>query len=242
MRVFLVHPDDDFHGSWTRQHWDLVVDLGRAPKSFYGEQSARLGCPVFSLFELAREVEDVQVWRSLLKPGLGQVVDSRGIDWWDIISLVLHEELQEVRLALRLAEKLAGCRELVASRTSVTTEVLELELGTPVQVLPHALRKRLVRIIRRRGAAAMNLSSEQLLQVVYDKYDPHYHWRRNLVASQAKSLQPVVLLPSAYSNVTKTALSYARILPERKFLLVLARESGAVSSVPANVEVARLAG
>ena len=50
-----------------------------------------------------------------------------------------------------------------------------------------------------------------------------------------------MLLPSAYSNVTKTALSYAEILPEQKFLLVLARESGAVSPVPANVETARLA-
>ena len=51
-----------------------------------------------------------------------------------------------------------------------------------------------------------------------------------------------MLLPSAYSNVTKTALSYAKILPEQKFLLVLARESGAVSPVPANVETTDLAG
>src|ERR1700690_584633 len=241
MRVFLFHPDDDFHRSWARQSWDLVVDLGQAPESFYGEQSATLGCPVFSIFDLAREVEDVQVWRSLLDPGLGRVVDSFGIDWWDVISLLLQQELQEVRLALRLAEKLCGCRALVASRRSLTTEVLQSELGTPLQVLPHALRKRVVRVIRRRSAAAMNLSSEQLLQVVYDKYDPHYRWRRKFAASPVKSAEPVVLLPSAYSNVTKTALSYARILPETKFLLVLARESGAVASVPANVEGARLA-
>jgi hypothetical protein len=41
--------------------------------------------------------------------------------------------------------------------------------------------------------------------------------------------------------VTKTALSYARILPEQKFLLVVARESAAASSVPANVLTTRLA-
>ncbi len=242
MRVFLLHPDDGFHGSWTRQHWDLVVDLGRAPKSFYGERSAVLGCPVFSIFDLALEVEDLQVWRSLLEPGLGRVVDDFGIDWWDVISLLLQEELQQVRLALRLAERLAGSRELAATRASTTTEVLAIELGTPVKILPHAWRKRLVHIMRRRGAATTNLSSEQLLQVVYDKYDPHYRWRRKVVARQAKSSEPVVLLPSAYSNVTKTAQSYAKILPEQKFLLLLARESGAVSSIPANVEVARLAG
>jgi hypothetical protein len=241
MRVFLLHPDDAFHPSWTRQCWDLVVDLGRAPKSFYGEHSAALGCPVFSIFDLALEVEDVQIWRSLLEAGMGRVVDGFGVDWWDVISLLLQQELQDVRLALRLAEKLRGCRELVASRTSVTTKVLQSELRTTVRVLPHALRKRVMRVVRRRGAAAMNLSSEQLLQVVYDKYDPHYRWRRKLAGSPPKSLEPVVLLPSAYSNVTKTALSYSRILPETKFLLVLARESAALSSVPANVEAARLA-
>ena len=40
------------------------------------------------------------------EPGLGRVVDDFGIDWWDVISLLLHEELQQVRLALRLAERL----------------------------------------------------------------------------------------------------------------------------------------
>src|ERR1700690_3877670 len=136
MRVFLLHPDDDFQGSWTRQHWDLVVDLGRAPGSFYSDQSAALDCPVFSILDMAREVEDVQIWRCLLEPGLGRVVDGFGIDWWDIISLLLQPELQEVRLALRLSEKVRGCRELVASRPSVTSEVLQLALGTPAQIVP----------------------------------------------------------------------------------------------------------
>jgi hypothetical protein len=87
MRVLLLHPGDDFHRSWTRQHWDLVIDLGRAPRSFYDERSAALGCPVFSVFDLAVEVEDMQVWRQLLQPGMGRVVDRFGIDWWDVISL-----------------------------------------------------------------------------------------------------------------------------------------------------------
>ncbi len=114
-----------------------------------------------------------------------------------------------------------------------------------LQVLHRGLRKRLVpSILRRSVAAAANLSFEQLLQVVYDKYDPHYVWRRKLARSPAQSSvqsEPVVLLPSAYSNVTKTAFSYAGILRDRKFLLVLARESGAVSPVPPNVQTARLA-
>jgi hypothetical protein len=242
MRVLLLHPDDDFQGSWTSQHWDAVIDLGRTPKSFYDERSAALGCPVFSVFDLAVEVEDLQIWRRLLEPGMGRVVDRFGIDWWDVISVMLQPELQNVRLALRLAEKLSGCRTLVVTRPSVTADVLQRQLRIPLQVMRLGLQKRLVpSILRRSAAAARNLSFEQLLQVVYDKYDPHYRWRRKLAASPAQSSEPVVLLPSAYSNVTKTALSYARILPEQKFLLVLARESGAVSPVPANVEAAVLA-
>ncbi|MGO9862135.1 MAG: hypothetical protein ACLPLR_00875 [Terriglobales bacterium] len=248
MRVFLLHPDDDFHGSWTRQHWDSVVDLGRAPRSFYDERSVDLGCPVFSIFDLAVEVDDLKIWRGLLELGMGRVLDRFGIDWWDVISLVLQPELQDVRLALRLAGKLGGCHTLVASRPSLAAEALRLRLGIPLQLLHRGLRKRLVPIFVRRSVnAAANLSFEQLLQVVYDKYDPHYHWRGKLAAPPAQDSrgnsqsEPVVLLPSAYSNVTKTALSYAGILPEQKFLLVLARESGAVSPVPPNVESARLA-
>ncbi|HYU44761.1 MAG TPA: hypothetical protein VEK84_01125 [Terriglobales bacterium] len=241
MRVFLLHPDDAFHGSWTGQHWDSVVDLGRAPKAFYDEWSARLGCPVFSIFDLALEVEDLQIWRRLLELGMGRVVDRFGIDWWDVIGLLLQPELQDVRLALRLAEKLSGCRTLVVSRASVMPEVVRLQLGIPLEVLRRGLQKRLVRGVRRRGAAVANLSLVQLRQVVYDKYDPHYVWRRKVARPPKRWSEPVVLLPTAYSNVTKTALCYARMLPEQKFLLVLARESAAASPVPANVQTARLA-
>jgi hypothetical protein len=241
MRVFLLHPDDNFHGPWMGQHWDTVVDLGRAPKAFYDQCSATLDCPVFSIFDLALEVEDVQIWRGLLELGMGQVVDRFGIDWWDVIGLMLQPELQEARLALRLAENLSGCRTLVASRASVMAEAVRLQLGIPLKVLHRGLRRRLVRGVLRRGRAVANLNFVQLRQVVFDKYDPHYVWRKKFARPPLKSSEPVVLLPTAYSNVTKTAFRYARILPEQKFLLVLARESGAVSPVPANVETASLA-
>lgn len=249
MRVLLLHPDDDFRGSWTNQHWDSVVDLGRAPKAFYEQCSAQLGCPVFSIFDLAREAEDVQIWRGLFELGMGRVVDRLGIDWWDVVGLLLQPELQDVRLALRLAEKLSGCRTLAVSQPAMIADAVQLELGIPMEELHRGLRKRLVRSVRRRAGAVANLSFAQLRQVVYDKYDPHYVWRRKVARSPAQAskrkssseAEPVVLLPTAYSNVTKTALSYARVLPEQKFLLVLARESGAVSPVPANVQMASLA-
>lgn len=243
MRVLLLHPDDAFRSD-ADQHWDSVIDLGRAPRSFYEAQSRAWGCPVFSIFDLALEVDDLQAWRPLLNLGMGRVVDRFGIDWWDVISLLLQSELQDVRLAQRLADKLRGCRSLVVSRPSIQVEALRQQLGIPVQFLQKGLRHRLTRGVARRGAAMANLSFSQLRQVVYDKYDPHYRWRRKLArpkGNRSLAADPVVLLPSAYSNVTRTALSYARILPDQKFLLVLARESGAVSSVPINVETENLA-
>src|SRR5260370_5147675 len=248
MRVLLLHPDDAFPGPGTSKRWDSVIGLGRGPKSFYDERSAALGCPVFSIFDLAVEVEDLQIWRHLLALGMGRVVDRFGIDWWDVISVVLQPELQDLRLALRLAEKLSGCRTLVVSRPSAMADALRLQLGIPLQVLHRGLPKRLVpAILRRSATAARNLSFVQLRQVAYDKYDPHYRWRRRLAGSPTQSSksksepEAVVLLPSAYSNVTRTALSYAAILPERKFLMVLARASRAVSPGPAHCTTERLA-
>jgi hypothetical protein len=244
MRVLLLHPADTFHGSWTREHWDTVIDLGRAPKSFYDEQSATLRCPVFSIFDLAVEVQDAQVWRQLLEHGMEQVVDRFGIDWWDVIGIQLQSELQDVRLALRLADKLEGCHTLVASRPSLTADVLALELEVPLQMVQRGTRQGFVIGVLRRSVAAADLGLVQLRQVLYDKYDPHYVWRRKLSGAPLPANEkttPAILLPSAYSNVTKTALSYARLLPDQKFLLALARESAAVSPLPANVRTARLA-
>ena len=79
MRVLLLHPEDDFRGPWADLKWDVVVDLGRAPKSFYQEWSSTLGCPVFSIFDLAIELEDLQLWGRLLELGMGQVAGQ----FWD---------------------------------------------------------------------------------------------------------------------------------------------------------------
>src|SRR5580698_2443790 len=112
MRVLLLHPEDDVEGTWSRERWDLIVDLGRAPKSSYEEWSRRLGCRVFSIFDLAIEVEDLRVWRGLLALGLGRVVDHCGIDWWDVLGLLLQAELENLRLVMRLAEELRRCGTL----------------------------------------------------------------------------------------------------------------------------------
>jgi hypothetical protein len=241
MRVLLLHPEDDVEGSWSRERWDLIVDLGRAPKSSYEEWSCRLGCRIFSIFDLAVEVEDLRVWRGLLALGMGRVVDRCGIDWWDVFGLLLQAELANMRLVTRLAEVLRLCRTLAVTRSSVMADALQVQLGIPLTVFQSGLGLRVTNRVLRYGTRLANLSFEQLRQVAYDKFDTQYVWRRKFARAPEQKSEPVILLPTAYSNVTKTALQYARRLPEQRFLLVLARESAAASNLPANVRMLPLA-
>src|SRR5215470_802176 len=224
MRVLLLHPEDSFDGSWKRERWERIIDLGRAPRAFYEEQGAALRCGVSTIYDLAREMEDLQVWRGLLAQGLGRCVDRCGIDWWDVISLRLQPDLQAVRLGIRLAEQLDDCTELAVTRPSILADAVRLCLGVPLRVLQAGVGRRVEHRAARYKKALANLSFAQLRQVAYDKYDPHYRWRRKFAGTGSLSANPVVLLPSAYINVTKTALRYARVLPEQSFLLVVARE------------------
>ena len=241
MRVLLLHPEDDFSGQLKCQRWDWIVDLARAPRSFYDEWRAALGCPVSSIYDFAREIEDVQVWRDLFAIGMGRIVDRFGVDWWDVVSLLLHPDLQDIRLAARLADKLGGNCTPSASRPSLLAKAVQLHLGSRLDVLQSRIDARFRNRITRYRTAVRNLNLAQLRQVAYDKFDSRYRWRRNFAAPVAPSSQHVILLPTAYSNVTRAALNYARLLPEQRFLLVVARESGAPSEIPPNVQVADLA-
>ncbi|MFZ1917430.1 MAG: hypothetical protein WAU58_07650 [Terriglobales bacterium] len=241
MKILLLHPEDDFQCFRVRDRWDLVVDLGKAPKSSYDDWSHKLGCPVFSIFDLAVEVDDLLAWRELLRLGMGRVVDRFGIDWWDVIGLLLQPEMQDLRLVQRLANKIGTCEALTVTRPSPLAEALRLQLQCPLRVLGTGLRRRVARSVGRIGRAAANLNFRQLRQVVYDKYDARYFLRRNFAAASARSPDPVVLIPSAYSNVTRTAFRYAEVLPDQQFLLVLARETGETSPIPRNVRTEMLA-
>ncbi len=241
MRAFLLHPEDDLLHSLPGGVWDVVIDLGRNPKSVYEEWQSRFGCPVFGLYDFAIEIEDLVIWRDLLRAGAGQVVDRYGIDWWDVIGLLVQPQLQDLRLVRRVAEKIGTCDELTVSRPSQLAGALGRQLRCPLTTLRSDSVRRAGRAISRYGRAASNLNFHQLRQVVYDKYDPQYLWRRRFAATAKPSPGPVVLLPSAYSNVTRTAFRYAQFLPDQQFLLVLARETGEVLPKPANVETAALA-
>ena len=73
--------------------------------------------------------------------GRGQVVDRFGIDWWDVIGLLLQPELQDMRLVQRLAKKIGACDELAVTRLSPLAKALGLQLQCPVTVPMAACRR-----------------------------------------------------------------------------------------------------
>jgi len=84
-------------------------------------------------------------------------------------------------------------------------------------------------------------SAAQIKEIFLDKYDSGYRWRSRLAARLQGRVEPVVLLPSAYENVSRTAAAYARLLPGQPFLLVATRQSAKQFAQPANVQVQDLA-
>ncbi|MBZ5599823.1 MAG: hypothetical protein LAN83_16040 [Acidobacteriia bacterium] len=234
MKVLLLHPEDEFLPAGPVSGWDLVVDLGRAPSSSYENWGRQAGCRVISLYEFAQEIGDLQRVRELVLLGMGRMVDRWEIDWWELLSLHVVPELLQLLLVERLAKQLSPDCELYSSRPDLRAAGLQVLLDVKVTNLEPRMQAR-VRSLRHYRDAFSNLDLGQLTQVLHDKFDPEHAIRRMFSRKRAGSGQPVVLLPSAYINVSRTALAYAALVPHCQFLLVCGRNSSQVKSLPANV-------
>jgi hypothetical protein len=239
MRVLLLHPEDAFDDWCPLQHWDLVVDLGRAPLSTYESWGRQTGCPVISLYDHAEETEDLYRLREFLQLGTGRVVDRWGIDWWDVFSLEIASGVQRIMLLHRLAKELPANCDLYSSRPDPAATALQRLLNTRLTSLSSGLQS-IGRRVRRYYEAFSRLESDELLQVLEDKFDSDHSIRRRFTVRGGNPRQPVVLLPSAYVNVSRTALSYAALLPDQRFILVVARRNAYPGTVPPNVLVSSL--
>jgi hypothetical protein len=102
----------------------------------------------------------------------------------------------------------------------------------------HALRRRL----QHYAGVVTRLDAVQFRQVLADKMDPEHSVRRRMSRRVLRDKRPAVLLPTAYGNVSRTAIAYARLLPQQRFLLVHARSSGKLRDLPENVDSASLDG
>ena len=236
MKVLLLRREDAFAPWCAAQHWDLVVDLGRAPTGTYEHWNRRAGCPVISIYDHAEETEDLYRLRDLLQLGMGRVVDQLGIDWWDVFSLEIASGVQRAILVHRLSKKLPLNCDLYSSHPNPVATTLQRLLGARLTYLGGRLLS-MHRRVRRYCKAFSRLGKAELLQLFEDKFDVDHSIRRRFAVHQGKTGQPVVLLPSAYLNVSRTALSYAALLPQQRFMLVVARRNGYLASVPPNVLV-----
>jgi hypothetical protein len=239
LKVLLLHSEDTFPLPGPNQHWDLVVDLQRAPAATYERLGHQVDCPLLNLHQFSEEIEDLTCLRRLLQLGMGRMVDQWGIDWWDVLSLEIAPQLGQLILLHRLARELgAGC-ELYSSRPHPLATALERLLDVELTIMESRCQS-VIRRARHYREAFSQLDTGQIAQVLEDKFDGDHSIRRRFTRRGPTGSRPVVLLPSAYTNVTRTALSYAEMLADHQFLLVLTRSNGKPRSIPANVRLASL--
>lgn len=236
MRLLIVHADDDLSAFCGVGSWDRVIDLGFAGPGAYQRLSREFGCPVEPAGKLNhRQFRDL---RQALGGAVGLLVDDYGLDWWDLISLEFHRQFEEIARIREVAAEIDAHDEVCITRAGFHSKALSSLLNRPMRCLsngPGGIGR-----LRHYRAMLWKFSLAQLLQIVSDKYDTGYQLRRLITKRGRISNQPVVLLPSAYVNVTRTELHYAEMLPDARFLLVTTRMSGEVASLPANVSSAKL--
>ena len=117
MKTLLVHPEDSpCSGPWAGEKWDLIVDLGKSSAFTRSAWQERLHSPILQLDTLWRGIQDFDSIRQLVHAGRNQLIDESGLDWWDLVSVLIYPELQDAVLLTRLVEQLDATAELYATR------------------------------------------------------------------------------------------------------------------------------
>ena len=243
MRVLLLHPEDlPDGGAWNRERWDLVVDLGFAGPETYADWSRTLKSRVLSIHQFAGQTEGYRWVNRIFERGRGRLLDRLGLDWWEILAMESYQDLHTLYLLRQLQREVCvGRVQLVASRPHRVTRIAEQAFGGALRYFEHAdegVAHRTMRALR----SARKLQFAQVAEIAFDKWDSGYQLRRHFTRrGYTKAGEPCVLLPSAYSNVTRSVLAYASLLPDRKFLLIATRRNAVPVKIPSNVTVGSLA-
>src|ERR1700722_12838481 len=104
MKILLLHSEDDpTTGKGAALRWDRVIDLGVAGATTYNRWAERWYCAVSGLRNLHSGLADLRQVRDLISLGYGRLVDDHGLDWWEIMSILLTEHLEALILMRRLA-------------------------------------------------------------------------------------------------------------------------------------------
>lgn len=236
MRILLLHSNDEaLAADWLNEPWDMVFDLGRAGWVACERWTADFGCSVQPIDGLKDRGRENQKVRELLCAGRGRLVDRDGIDWWELTALLVHDQLERLVLLQKFAEEVAGGADVFITRDGFEARALRLMLGDRLRVLRPESGNQPNRLTHYRQKIK-HLSGGQILDVLGDKYDGAYRFRRHFNRRPLQHKGPLVLLPTAYVNVSLLGTAYARLLPEMAFLMVSTRRSGRLRHAPANVE------
>ena len=237
-KVLILHPSDTLPTRLSRSHYDLILDLGRAPLATYERWRLQAGCPVTSIYDFVKQEEDLRLVKTLMQRGNG-VVDDMGIDWWSVLSPSVVPWLRQLILTHRASKSIHGECDLYSSRRDYRSDALHLLLGGRLTNLEGSFQAG-ARRLRHYSEVFSKLDLKQILQITQDKFDGEHSIRRRCAKRRPISDRPLIVLPSAYINVSRTALSYAASSPEEQFLLVCARNNARVRDLPANVQMISL--
>jgi hypothetical protein len=75
-------------------------------KNTYARWTRQFQCPVTILDSLRNGFDDFRRVREVLGVGCGRLVDEHGLDWWEIMSILLHGELETLILLQRFVRQL----------------------------------------------------------------------------------------------------------------------------------------
>ena len=235
MKILLVHPEDDPEkGPWANLAWDYIIDLGLGGVNGYARWARQFNCPVTTLGSLRNEFDVSRQVRDLLGLGCGHLIDEYGLDWWEIMSILLHGELEGLILLQRFARTVGANDEVHVSRLGLHANLLRSLVPNQIHVFPRSPTSRkagLAHYVR----VARKLSTSQILDVFWDKYDAGYQFRGHFARNRQSSRRPAVLVPTAYVNVSRTGIAYANTFPQENFLLVTTRRSGWGKNLPRNM-------
>jgi len=204
LKILLVHPEDSpCSGPWATEKWDLIADLGKSSALTRASWQERLHHPILQQDSLRRD-QDLDSIRELFRAGRNHLVDRSGLDWWDLISVFIYSALEEAVLLQRLAGELDTAAELYTTRRGWPASAVGLLLNRPLRTFPGTSRSSHV---SRYGDLLRKFSFDQMVQIFFDKYDLRYRWRSKFAAKRRGLAGPFVLLPSAYTKVSRMAVA-----------------------------------
>jgi hypothetical protein len=241
MRIYFLDQRESRPPLNEKWRWDLVVDLGRSSDLTYESHSREFGCPVISLYQFAEEVSDLYLSRQLIEAGVGKLMDSEGLDWWSLLSPDLVPGLLQLIMVHRLAAHLSTECEMFSRQPDYRIAALHRLLGGKLVNTDRPL-ARTSRRVRRFSSIASSLKFSQLFQIAQDKFDTNHTFRRKLHAREKRETKSWILLPSAYSNVSRAAIRYAQLLPDEQFLLMCTRNEAKIRDLPGNLTMESLDG